>query len=109
MELKDIIKQYKNAELCAKWDNNIPARELSGRGMRLMTDSQDVRWIADSFTFLPGGIAVDTDGEDYQYTDITGAIVTLIYGDYGEVYVTESSRPYSLDAIYHPLDYYLEG
>jgi hypothetical protein len=46
--------------------------------MRLMTDSQDVRWIADSFTFLPGGIAVDTDGEDYQYTDITGAIVTLI-------------------------------
>ena len=95
MELKDYVAQYKNPELCAKWDNNIPASELNYPFV-FMVDSQDIEALCDTFTFLP-------------LQDITAALVTVIDGDYGEVYISESSHPYKASAVYHPLDYYIEA
>lgn len=94
MNLREYVAQYKNSELCAKWNNNIPASEL-GMNYAMVSDSQEIQALCENFTFLPAD-------------EITGALLNIKDGDYGEVYVTESSRPYSLDAIYHPLDYYLE-
>lgn len=85
---------YSNKELCDKWNNNIPASEIQGGEFQLLTDSQDLNDLYRYFPVIPD--------------DFTGAIVSVGDGDYSEVYVTESSRPYSLDAIYHPLDYYAE-
>jgi hypothetical protein len=90
---RDYIAQYKNPDLCAKWNNNIPADNLWH--MNLGTDSQILDELCNYFLFLPR-------------EDITGVMYTIGEGDYEEVYVTESSRPYFVGAIYHPLDYYLE-
>jgi hypothetical protein len=94
MNQKEYISQYKNPDLCAKWDNNIPASELQGNGMILSLDWNDILGVKEYWGLNPDGM--------------TGIIYRVGDGDYEEVYVTESSRPYSLDAIYHPLDYYLD-
>lgn len=102
MDLSEHIKQYQNDDLCQKWNNNIPASELDfqykgwGHGHTYTVDSQAIRELCEQFSFLP-------------CDDITGIISDQYDGDYTEVYVTESSRPYSLQAIFHPLSYYLEG
>jgi len=93
MNLIKYVSQYKNVELCQKWDNNIPANELQDSELMLLLDSE-IRYLQDAFMFL-------------QAQDITGALVSIRDGDYKEVYVTESSRPYALTSIYHPIDYYL--
>lgn len=93
--LKEIIKPYENPELCAKWENNIPASELEGEEFSLLLNSQDIDDLLAYFPML-------------EFQNITGALVSIGDGDYGEVYVTESSRPYDLNSIYHPLSYYLE-
>lgn len=42
-----------------------------------------------------------------QYNqDITAAMAIIEDGDYAAVWLTESSRPYDPNAIYHPLEYY---
>ena len=94
MDIRQYIEQYKNPELCAKFNNNIPASELEFPFV-FMTDSQNIEALCEAFTFLPR-------------QNITGALVTVMDGDYGEVYITESSNPYMDRATYHPLDYYLE-
>ncbi len=38
--------------------------------------------------------------------DITGAVVKMGNGEYLEVWLTESSRPYELQAIYHTPAYW---
>lgn len=98
--VKDICGnyQYADRELCERWNNNIPLSELDKGYIDdiLMDDSQELDSLCEMFSFLPR-------------SDITAAIVTVVDGDYGEVYITESSRPYSLaSAIYHPLDYYIK-
>ena len=40
--------------------------------------------------------------------DITAAVVEVLDGDYGEVWLTESSERYNLSAWYHPIKYYLD-
>ncbi len=102
MDTKEYVKQYENADLCSKWENNIPLSELSSPDFILITDSQEINSILGAF---------DSDFPDsYMYFnawEVTGIIASVNDGDYGEVYVTESSRPYDLQAIYHPLSYYL--
>lgn len=93
MVLKEYVKQYTNYELCNDWSNNIPLSELQD-DFYLCLDSQDIDFICDYFSFLP-------------HDDITGYVGKIGEGDYVEVYITESSRPYDLQAIYHPLEYYL--
>jgi predicted hydrocarbon binding protein len=90
------VKQYQNDALCAKWNNNIPLAELDGAGMNFALDSQVINELREYFKVL-------------DLEDITGMVYTLGDGDYSEVYVTESSRPYDLQAIYHPLSYYVES
>jgi hypothetical protein len=46
---------------------------------------------------------------DEYKSDITGAIVLECDGDYDAVWLTESARPFDLDATYHPLPYYKPG
>lgn len=40
---------------------------------------------------------------------ITGAVVEITDGEYGQVYLSESSAPYALSAWYHPLPYYMNS
>jgi hypothetical protein len=95
--LLEYVKQYQNDDLCAKWNNNIPLHALSVHNdqMQYCDNSQDVAGICEYFSFLPQG-------------DLTAFVAVVGDGDYSEVYVTESSRPYDLQAIYHPLSYYVE-
>jgi hypothetical protein len=39
---------------------------------------------------------------------ISGAVVKILDGEYGQVYLSESSAPYALAAWYHPLPYYMD-
>lgn len=94
IEKYEMIQAYENPELCEKFNNNIPANELEFVNEMFLTDSQDIDALCNDFPFLP-------------IEDITGFITSVKDGDYGEVYVTESGSPYSYDAIYHPLSYYL--
>lgn len=100
MDIREYVKQYQNDELCQKWNNNIPADELNQKeyqwshGYELTVESQHIIDICETFPFLPCG-------------KITGAIYKIGDGDYAELYVSESVRPYTLTAIYHPLSYYL--
>lgn len=89
----EIVRQYTNVELCQKWENNIPLSEIQDLEY-FCTDQQDVDFICEYFPFLP-------------HDDITGYVADIGDGDYEQIYVTEWSRPYDLQAIYHPLEYYL--
>ena len=95
--LKNHFSQYENDDLCKKYENNIPLSELQGDDFELITDSQE---IAELCRYFVGVISPD---------NITGAVVSIdeYEADYSEVYVTESNRPFDLNAIYHPLSYYL--
>jgi len=86
---------YAIPELCENWNNNIPLEELDSPELMLMLDSQDIDSICDNFPMLPSH-------------EITGVVASIKDGDYSQVYVTESSRPYNSDAIYHPIGYYVE-
>ena len=69
------------------------ASELQNERYTLILDSQDLDSLCEYFPILPR-------------EDITGAIVTVVDGEYNEVYLTESSRPYELNADYNPISYY---
>jgi hypothetical protein len=43
---------------------------------------------------------------DEDKSDITGAVCLECEGDYAAVWLTESARPFDLNAIYHPLPFY---
>jgi hypothetical protein len=43
---------------------------------------------------------------DEYKPDITGAVCLVGDGDYDAIWLTESARPWDLEAIYHPLPYY---
>lgn len=88
-----MVRQYTNLYLCRKWDNNIPLSEIQDLEYFCM-DQQDVEFICDLFPFL-------------SRDDITGYVANIGDEDYTEIYITESSRPYDLHSIYHPLEYYL--
>lgn len=94
MNTLEFSKQYQNNELCQKWNNNIPAKELD-YPFQFATDSQDIEYICMLFPFLPK-------------QDITGILEKVGDGDFDEIYITESSNPYMLAAIYHPLSYYVK-
>lgn len=96
MNKLEYIKQYENVELCKKYDNNIPLNELDSPEFNLEMDSQDIESILEHF------------GSLINSNIIKGVVASLGDGDYKEVYVTESSRPYDLSSVYHPLSYYLE-
>ena len=61
-----------------------------------LSDSQDIDFICEYYGIMK-----------YR-EDITGAMVIVGEGDYDEVWLTESSRPYSIYADYEPLDFYLD-
>jgi len=60
----------------------------------LITDSQDVQAVCEYF-----GVPV---------MDITGVMCNIGQGEYSNVLMTSSSRPYSVDADYKPLQYWLD-
>lgn len=95
--LLQYAKQYQDAALCQKWHNNIPLHVLSVHDdtMQYRENSQDIQALCDYFPWLP-------------VKDVTGYVASIEDGGYGEVYVTEWSRPYDNYAIYHPLSYYVE-
>lgn len=64
-----------------------------------LTDSQELDWLCDLY-----GLG------SLNRQEITAAMVIIgAYGDYTEVWFTESSRPYEIGAQYESLDYYTEG
>ena len=63
------------------------AMHLQDEKYMLLTDSQDIDDVCSDFPEL-------------DRTAITGALVVLGDGDYDEVWVTESSTPYSVYADY---------
>jgi hypothetical protein len=66
-------------------------------GWYSLSDSQDIDHICNYY------------GLDDVRSDITGIMVLVGDGDYDDVWFTESSRPYSIEAKYYPLSYYKEG
>lgn len=94
MDAREYISGFSNKELCKEWNNNIPASEF-GLDYELYTDSQDIESVMEYF------------GDFINPSILTGIILQVGDGDYTEVYITESSRPYDLGAIYHPFEYYL--
>ena len=60
----------------------------------LLVDSQDIQAVCEYF-----GIPT---------IDITGAMVDIEDGEYVNVLMTSSSRPYSVDADYKPVQYWLD-
>ncbi len=65
--------------------NDYWRNRVADDAFHLLTDSQDIEPIAE----LVGD------------TDITGAFVSVGDGQYNTIYVTFSSRPWSLDALYY--------
>ena len=63
-----------------------PASEITGEDFVYLSDSQDLESLHHSIPVCPDGM--------------TGALVRIGDGDYAEVWVTESSRPYSVNAMY---------
>lgn len=50
---------------------------------------------------------LDYVGIDPEYRDdITGALVEVLDGEYGEVWLTEDAAYYDLSAVYRPLSFY---
>jgi hypothetical protein len=66
------------------------ASQLPGPGYILLTDSQEVDAVLDHVE-LPEG---------WRRSEVTGVIVSLADGDYREVWITDSPRPYSTHALY---------
>ncbi len=62
------------------------AEDITGDEFVYVSDSQDLESLHHSIPALPDGM--------------TAAFVLIEDGDYAEVWVTESSRPYSVNAIY---------
>jgi hypothetical protein len=62
------------------------AGDITGDDYVYVTDSQDLESLHHNLPVCPDGM--------------TGALVATEDGDYTEVWVTESSRPYSVNAIY---------
>lgn len=66
----------------------------------------------DKYTFLQNSQDINALCDYYPILDrenITGAIVLVEDGEYSEVYITESNRPYELEADYITLDEYSEN
>ena len=66
------------------------ASELPGPQYILLIDSQEVDAVLDRVE-LPEG---------WRRSEVTGVIVSLADGDYREVWITDSPRPYSTHALY---------
>lgn len=49
---------------------------------------------------------VDNLGLSEFAEDITGMVIEVIDGEYGEVWLTESNAYYDLSAAYYPLSFY---
>lgn len=62
------------------------AGDITGEEYVYVTDSQDLESLHHNIPTCPD--------------DMTGALVLVANGDYSEVWVTESSRPYSVNAMY---------
>jgi hypothetical protein len=71
-------------------------RNLSDEKYTLVLDSQDVSQIARDV-----GLPAE------WISDITGAVVAICDGDYDEIWLTESSKPYDLRAEFVTPEYYL--
>lgn len=71
--------------------------DLQDEKYTLLTDSQGVTAIVEHIGLTP---------EDCNLDRITGAIVEVLDGDYGEIWLTTSSAPYSMDAYYNTPDYW---
>lgn len=70
-------------------------RQLQGEKYTLIQTSQDLDAV------------LDYVGIDPEYReDITGAVVEVLDGEYGEVWFTESAAYYDLSAMYYPLSFY---
>ena len=64
--------------------NNVEhLQDINGQ---LVLDSQDIAAVLESI--------------GSNETDITGAVVQLVDGDYSAVWLTDSSRPYHVNALY---------
>lgn len=78
----------------SKVGDTVDADSLSSDdGYQLMLDSQDIEAVAD---YISGYLSE----MEYEISDITGVIALVGDGDYDEVWVTESSRPFSVSAVY---------
>lgn len=65
----------------------------------------------EKYTFIQNdtdlAAVLDCVGISPEYReDITGALVEVSDGEYGEVWLTESCAPYDLSASYYPLSFY---
>ena len=69
------------------------AKDLQGSKYTLLTDSQDLDALCDYYPIIDRDL-------------ITGAIVAVEDGDYSEVYITESDKPYEIYADYMSLEDY---
>lgn len=76
------------------WISHLLPGKLSNT--ELILDSQEIYHVLDCLGLLA-----------YQ-NDITGIYLVLGEGDYLAVFITESTRPYEIDTLYHPLPYYKE-
>lgn len=73
------------------------ARDLNDPKYTINLDSQDIYAIAEH-----SGIDMHEYGHEF-----TGAIVEIGDGDYNEIWLTSSRKPYDLDAVYHSPDFWM--
>ena len=74
--------------------------------MRYLRQLQD-----EKYTFIQTDYdladVLDIVGIDPEYRDeITGAVVEVLDGEYGEVWLTEDAAYYDLSAVYRPMSFY---
>lgn len=69
--------------------DNLPEKNCGDIVGHLLTDSQDIEALLDSL--------------GCNLLDITGAIVKTAHGDYVDVWLTQSARPYHIESRYFQL------